>query len=71
MNLSKASNFSLEVGYCDLIEDFTVEFKTVSLVQIFVVDLICGMLATGFVIKFYQGIEVSHPIYSVLFTEGF
>ena len=54
--------------YCDTSVKIISEFPLGSCVQTFVFDLIAGIIATGFMYRFQQGIEISHPIYSIIFS---
>ena len=54
--------------YCDTAKTLFSEFPVGNFIQTIVFDLIAGILATGFLYRFQQGIEISHPIYSVIFS---
>ena len=54
--------------YCDTSVKIISEFPLGIGVQTIVFDLIAGIIATGFMYRFHQGIEISHPIYSIIFS---
>ena len=56
------------LSLCDAMAEMVLISQNESLIHSIVFDLFAGMIATGFVYKFYQGIEISHPIYSIIFT---
>jgi hypothetical protein len=39
-----------------------------TLIQSIIFDLIVGIVLSGLTFQFYRGIEISHPVYSVLFS---
>ena len=53
---------------CDAMAEISLVSQNGNLIQSILLDLMAGMIATGFVYKFYQGVEIAHPIYAVLFT---
>ena len=66
------SNHSIVVNEAIILEmisvmrtDFSGLLETTSVVF----DLIASMLATTFTIRFYKNIEISHPLYAVIFMD--
>ena len=55
-------------NYCDRVKYLNSNFPMAAILQSVVFDLIPGMISTGFIYRFYQKIEISHPVYSILFT---
>ena len=68
MNASDVYNNTFEVRYCDALDEVNRKVSAVKLTISVVLDLLAGIAASGFAYKFYQGIEVAHPIYTIVFT---
>ena len=67
MNDSNNASRTIQ-NYCDTVKDINSNFPIAAILQCVVFDLIPGMISTGFIYRFYQKIEISHPVYSILFT---
>ena len=67
MNTSNTS-YLFEMRYCDIMTEMNLKVSSEKLSISVVFDLVAGLVASGFVRKFYQGIEVSHPIYAIVFS---
>ena len=69
MNYSNNASRILTIqNYCDRVKYLNSNFPMAAILQSVVFDLIPGMISTGFIYRFYQKIEISHPVYSILFT---
>ena len=55
-------------NYCDRVKYLNSNFPMAAILQSVFFDVIPGMISTGFIYRFYQKIEISHPVYSILFT---
>ena len=53
---------------CGGMPDMTSEVQEGVLVLSIVLDLIAGCFSAGFLFKMYQGIEIGHPIYAIVFS---
>ena len=53
---------------CGGMPDMTSEVQEGVLVLSIVLDLIAGCFSAGFLFKMYQGIEIDHPIYAIVFS---
>ena len=62
-NVTYTSDFD-----CDTLVDTIRSSLHHNLVHSILFDLIPGTLSSLFAYQMYQGIEISHPIYSILFT---
>ena len=69
MNISIVTNSTMPIRYCETIRETINNYPGEGLAQTVLFDLLGGIIAAGFAYKFYQGIEVSHPVYSVLFSD--
>merc|ERR1712051_956058 len=67
MNDSNNASRTIQ-NYCDTVKDINSNFPIAAILQCVVFDLIPGMISTGFIYRFYQKIEISHPVYSILYT---
>ena len=69
MNISNISKSTIQIRHCETFQETIANHPSEFLAQTVVFDLIGGIIVAGFVYKFYQGIEISHPLYSVLFSD--
>ena len=52
---------------CETIDKVYSDFPTAIMAQTVFFDLVSGLISTGIAYKFYQAIEITHPIYSIIF----
>ena len=68
MNNSTTNN-SFQFNLCDtFLELDKNENIALRVITTIALDLIVGMLAGALSYRFYQGIDISHPVYAVIFT---
>ena len=66
--MNNSSNVSNFVSPCQIIEDMNSKHPAMVVTQSVVFDLMAAIFATGFAYQFHQRLDISHPIYSILFT---
>ena len=62
------TNVSYPFTLCDVMVEMALTLQTENLAHSIVFDLIAGVVSTIIVYKFYQGVEIDHPIYAIIFT---
>ena len=68
-NQTNHSETSLPVNFhCDNWYENAGGSLAITLVQSILLDLLGGILSSAYLYQFYQGIEISHPLYAVLFS---
>ena len=69
MNSSNTSNSGFQYIDCEVIKEMTVNYSNVFQTQSVALDLVPSILGSIFLFRYYQGIEISHPLYAVIFMD--
>ena len=67
MDVENVSNSTFQYIDCESQEDIFTKHLTFFVVHSVVTDLIPAIISSVFVFRFYQSIEISHPLYAIIF----